>query len=47
VQVLASAIGAKAGEADWDERVASQLSHFTTPCRWPLDHLTMSEPGHG
>jgi hypothetical protein len=44
---LASTIGAKAGEADGDERVASQLSHFTAPYRWPLDHLTLPGPGHG
>jgi hypothetical protein len=44
---LASAIGAKVGETGWDERVASQLSHFTAPCRWPLDHLTLPGPGHG
>jgi hypothetical protein len=43
---LASAIGAKPGEADWDERVASQLSCFTAPCWWPLDHLTLPGPGH-
>jgi hypothetical protein len=44
---LASAIGVQAGEADWDERVASQLSHFTAPCQWPLDHLMMPGPDYG
>ena len=44
---LEGAIGAKAGEADWDERVASQLSVFTAPCRWPLDYLTPPGPGYG
>ena len=44
---LEGAIGAKADEADWDERVASQLSAFAAPCRWPLDYLTPPGPGHG
>jgi hypothetical protein len=33
---LARAIGAKAGEADWDERVASQLTVFAAPGRGTL-----------
>ena len=49
---LARAFGVRAGEADWAERVASQLSAFIAPCRWPLDYLTPPgpdgrEPGHG
>ena len=42
---LESAIGAKADEEDWDERVASQVSAFTAPCRWPLDYLMPLGPG--
>ena len=42
----ARAIGAKAGDADWDERVGSQLAVFAGPPRWPLDYLTPPGPAY-
>jgi hypothetical protein len=49
---LARAFGVRAGEEDWAERAADQLSAVAEPCRWPLDYLTPAgpdgpEPGHG
>jgi hypothetical protein len=43
---LARAVGAKADEADWDERVGSQLAVFAAPCRWPIDYLTPPGAAH-
>lgn len=37
---LERAAGARAGDPDWTERVASLLEVFAGTCRWPLDYLT-------
>jgi hypothetical protein len=34
------AVGARADEEDWDDRLASQLAAFHGDCRWPHDYLT-------
>ena len=41
---LERAAGAKAGDPDWTERVASLLDVYVQPCRWPLDYLTPPGP---
>ena len=48
------AVGARANDQDWAERLASQLTIFHKRCRWPLDYLNAPGPtgqgagvGHG
>jgi hypothetical protein len=41
---LEAAVGAKAGDPDWAERLGRQLEVFIEPCRWPLDYLASPRP---
>jgi hypothetical protein len=39
------AVGARAGDPDWEQRLADALTAFQD-CRWPLDHLKpTTKPG--
>jgi len=41
---LEAAVGAKAGDPDWAERLGRQLEVFIEPCRWPTDYLASPKP---
>jgi hypothetical protein len=43
---LERAVGARADEPDWEQRLADALGAFRD-CRWPLDLLRLAPPGAG
>ncbi len=44
VSLIEQAVGARASDQDWKQRLADALSAFRD-CRWPLDHLPPTSPG--
>ncbi len=41
---LEHAVGARASDPDWEQRLADALTAFRD-CRWPLDQLRPAPPG--
>ena len=45
VSLIEHAVGARAADQDWEQRLADALSTFRD-CRWPLDHLRPAAAGN-